>query len=1081
LGITLRTALLSWLVTVLTLLIFVVVIIPQQKRIFQENLESKAHGVAVSLHEVAAGAAVNEDFSSVVDHCKEMLNGDEALDYLVITKNDGFSLIHERTGWRSETNASKAWRPDVREPVSGIGFVPLFNRRVFHYSQPFDYSGIHWGWIHVGLSLDSYDRNVAAVYRRTGMLAIGCIVLSLLASGFYAKRLVRPILSLRKVVQKVAGGDLSARAVVESGDELGNLASSVNSMTEALLRRDRILQSVRFAAQQFLSTLKWDAVIHEVLARIGEAATASRVCVFENHTGKNCSLLTSKRFEWVDTGVPPLIDDPHFQNFAWSQAGLSHWAEQLQHSECITTSSRSWTPPERALLEPKGICSLLLIPIRVENAWWGFLCLEDCDRDRQWTEAERDSLRAAADMLGAAITRQHTQDALLYAKEAAEAASQAKSQFLANMSHEIRTPITGVMGMLQLLQRTPLDDKQRRYVNNTMISADTLLKVIGDVLDFSKIEAGKLELEAAPFSLPEVMDVTLGLLAERAETNGLELACRVAADVPRQLVGDPDRLRQVLLNLLSNAIKFTERGTVVASCSLAERTDEAVTLRFEVKDTGTGIVPEQQAMIFDAFCQADNSMSRTYGGTGLGLSICRQLARLMGGQVGVQSVFGKGSTFWFTARFKLAALTDGPAAAPGLVDFRGLRVLVVDDCSVVREIVCDYVRTWKGVPEAAAEAATGLEKLRRAAAQGEPFAVAVLDWRMPGLDGFELARLVKQEAGLRALGLVLLSSFTQTNPAPDFEKSGFSAWLPKPVRKSELYDAIIRAANGRLSHAPKRPAAALQPSVGLMEIKGSGNILLAEDNDINQEVASEMLAALGYHCVRVRNGREAVASAQNGTGDLLLMDCQMPEMDGYEATRLIRRWEQQEAPEVRRGRRLPIVALTAHAMKGDRSRCLEAGMDDYLTKPLDPGELARMLARWMPRSVVSETCPAAVPAEIAKAGLPRDGIDFPSLLRRCMGKRDLAARLVQKFLIQAGADVQDLEVAIREQDAVRLRMVAHRIKGSAANVSAEAVREIASHLEILGRDGNLAPAPEFIARLRASMEAVKDSTASPPL
>jgi len=1072
-GITLRTALLSWLVTISTLLIFVVVIIPQQKRIFQENLESKAHGVAVSLHEVAAGAAVNEDFSSVVDHCKEMLNGDEALDYLVITKNDGFSLIYDRTGWHSETNAGKIWRPEVRKSASGIGFVPLFNRRVFHYSQPFDYSGIQWGWIHVGLSLDSYDRDVTAVYRRTGLLAIGCIVLSLLASVVYAKRLVRPILSLRKVVQKVAGGDLSARAVVESGDELGILAGSVNSMTEALLRRDKILQSVRFAAQQFLSTLKWDAVIHDVLAKVGEAATASRVCVFENHTGKNRSLLTSKRFEWTADGIPPLIDDPELQDFSWNQSGLGHWAEQLQRSECVSTSSQSWTPSERAVLEPRGIFSLLLIPINVENAWWGFLVLEDCNNDRQWTDAERDSLRAAADMLGAAITRQRTQDALLHAKEVAEAASQAKSQFLANMSHEIRTPITGVLGMLQLLQRTPLDDKQRRYVNNTVISADTLLKVIGDVLDFSKIEAGKLDLEEALFSLPEVMDVAIGLLAERAETNGLELACHVAANVPRQLVGDPDRLRQVLLNLLSNAVKFTERGTVVATCTLVELAGEAVTLRFEVRDTGAGIVPEQQAMIFDAFCQADNSMSRTHGGTGLGLSICRELVRLMGGQIGVQSAFGRGSMFWFTARFKLSALTAASAAVPGLVDFRGLRVLVVDDCPVVREIVCDYVRTWKGVPEEAAEAAAGLRKLRRAAAQGEPFAVAVLDWRMPGLDGFELARLVKEDAGIRDLGLVLLSSFTQTSLAPDFEKSGFSAWLPKPVRKSELYDAIIRAANGRLSDSPKRPAPSPSPVASLTRAKGSGTILLAEDNDINQEVASEMLAALGYLCVRVRNGREAVASAQNGVGELLLMDCQMPEMDGYEATRQIRQWEQQATPESRRGRHLPIVALTAHAMKGDRSRCLEAGMDDYLTKPLDPGELARMLARWMPQAGPLETPSVAVTAKTADAGAPEAGIDHPSLLRRCMGKQDLAVRLVQKFLVQAGADVHDLEAAIREQDAVRLRMVAHRIKGSAANVSAEAVRDTAGRLEILGRDGNLAAAPEILARLRVNLESVK--------
>jgi signal transduction histidine kinase/DNA-binding response OmpR family regulator/HPt (histidine-containing phosphotransfer) domain-containing protein/HAMP domain-containing protein len=1075
LSITQRTALLSWLVTLLTLSFFVIVIIPQQKRIFLENLESKAHGVAVSLHGVAAGAALNEDFSSVVDHCQEMLDGDQALDYLVITKNDGFSLIYDRTGWRTETNAAKIWRPDKREPVSGIKVVPIFNRRVFHYSQPFDYSGIQWGWIHVGLSLESYDRNVAAVYHRTGLLAICCIVLSLLASVVYAKRLVRPILNLREVVQQVAGGNLSARAEVGSRDELGYLASSVNSMTEALLKRDKMLRSVGFAAQQFLSTSKWDTVINEVIAKIGEAAAVSRVCVFENHAGPNSGLLASQRFEWSAPGVPSQITNPALQNFSCSHPGLAHWTTQFQHCECISTNSQNWTPAERTVLEPLGIRSLLLIPIRVENVWWGFLGLTDCFDDRQWTEAERDSLQAAADMLGAAITRQRTQDALLHAKEAAEAANQAKSQFLANMSHEIRTPITGVIGMLQLLEHTSLDKKQHHYVSNTMTAADTLLTVIGDILDFSKIEAGKLELEEIAFSLPDALNVAVGLLAERAEAKELELACCVADEVPRQLMGDPDRLRQVLLNLLSNAVKFTERGTVVVSCTLAEGTAETAMLRFEVSDTGPGIAPQKQALIFESFCQADNSMSRNHGGTGLGLTICRQLVRLMGGQIGVESVPGQGSTFWFTARFKPAPLADPPAIVPSVVDLRGLRLLVVDDCAVVRKIVCDYVRAWQGVPEEAPEAATGLEKLRQAAAQGHPFSVAILDWRMPGLDGFALARLIQEDPALHATGLVLLSSFTQTDMAPDGENSGFAAWVPKPARKSELYDAIILAANAHFSHPPK--PVATRPSTGTGTVaKESGTVLLAEDSDINREVASEMLTALGYHCVCVQNGREAVARVQNGAVDLVLMDCQMPEMDGYEATRLIRQGEPQPAPNGRREQHLPIVALTAHAIKGDRDRCLAAGMDDYLTKPLDPAELARTLAHWMPHPGAANCRTDTIPAKAAGADTPKTGIDFPALLHRCMGRQDLARRLIKIFLAQASADVQELETAIREQDAPRLRMVAHRIKGSAANMSAEAVRESASRLEALGRDGNLAAAPELQAQLRAHLADVKDPT-----
>jgi signal transduction histidine kinase/DNA-binding response OmpR family regulator/HPt (histidine-containing phosphotransfer) domain-containing protein/HAMP domain-containing protein len=1077
LGITLRTALLSWLVTISTLLLFVGVIIPQQKRIFLENLESKASGVAVSLHEVAAGAAVNEDFSSVVDHCTDMLNGDPTLDYIVITKNDGFSLICDRTGWHSESNAEESWRPQKRQVVSGIGTVPVFNRRVFHYSQPFDYSGIQWGWINVGLSLQSYDRNVALVYQRTGLLAIFCIMLSLAASGLYAKRLVKPILSLEKVVQKVAGGDLSARASVASRDELGSLANSVNSMTEALLRRDKILQSVRFAAQEFLSTSKWEEVIEDVLAKIGEAAAVSRIRVLEFHSDGKDGPSALSRFHWYAPDQPVADDTPPNSAMTMQAADFYPWRDSLNIGESIAVSDGDVEGIPRQLIGGEDSKSALVIPILVEGAWWGSLTLVAHDSGHEWTPAEQDSLRAAADMLGAAITRQRTQDDLLRAKEAAEAASVAKSQFLANMSHEIRTPITGVLGMLELLRCTNLDDKQRRYVSNTMASAETLLTVIGDVLDFSKIEAGKLDLEETTFTLPDVLEASVRLLAEKAEAKGVELACRVADDVTRQVVGDPDRLRQVLINLLSNAVKFTESGSVVLSCSLVAGNQAKTLLRFEVKDTGCGIAPQHQALIFDAFCQADNSMSRIHGGTGLGLTICRQIVRLLGGEIGVQSTLGQGSLFWFTAQFKCVDGSDDCTAHSSGVDMRGKRVLVVDDCAVAREIVCDYVRAWKGLPEEAPEASTGLEKLRSAALQGEPFSVALLDWRMPGLDGFALARLIKQEPSLSSTGLVLLSGFAKGSVEMEFESAGFAAALAKPVRKSELYDAIVTTTNGRLHQNPKSQITKPLDVTRLKSNRASLTVLLAEDNDINQEVASEILAALGYDCKRVRNGREALATVKNGLGDLVLMDCQMPEMDGYEATRLIRQWEQQEAPNGRRGRRLPVVALTAHAMKGDRARCLEAGMDDYLTKPLEIEELAKTLTRWLPRPEALASPGNGTPVQTFGTIAWKEGIDYQGLLRRCMGNPDLAGRLIQKFLSQATADIVEIDAAVSEQDAKRLRQVAHRLKGTAANLSAEAVRECAARLELLAHDGNLGQAAELVALLRASMETIEASAA----
>lgn len=1074
LSITLRTALLSWLVTIATLLIFVVVIIPQQKRTFLENLASKAHGVAVALRDVGAGAAMNDDYTAVIDYCKELLRGDQSLDFLVITKNDGYMLQNDRKGWSQHTNAGKEWRPDKREANSGIRTVPLFNRRVFHYSIPFDYSGIEWGWIHVGLSLDSYDRSVAMVYQRTGVLAVICIALSLLASVVYARRLVRPILNLRQVVRQVADGDLTARAAVDSGDELGSLANSVNLMTDALLRRDRILESVRFAAQRFLSSSDWTTVIEEVLSKIGSAAAISRIRVYENQTQAGQLESVRRRFEWIASDVP--------YNSAQADAAMqfapgqhfNDWLEVLIRGDVVAVHFRELTAEQQRVLKANDFKSILVVPITVESRWWGLLTLADCRAERPWTEAEKDSFRAAAEMLGAAIARQRTQDILLRAKEAAEAASRAKSQFLANMSHEIRTPITGVMGMLNLLGRTPLEEKQRRYVTNAIASADALLTVIGDVLDFSKIEAGKLELEELDLSPADVIDVAGRLLAEKAEAKGLEVACRVSKDVPPRLLGDPDRLRQVLINLLSNAVKFTERGTIVLSCDLAERTDTATTLRFSVKDSGCGIAAEQQTLIFEAFCQADSSMSRSYGGTGLGLTICRQLVHLMGGQIGVQSTPGTGSVFSFTACFKHPAPKDQEKTSVPVVDFRGLRVLVVDDCPIVREIVCDYVRTWKAVPDEAPEAATGLEKLRRAASQGEPFSVAVLDWHMPGLDGFALARLIQEDPALRSTGLILLSGFTKTNPVPEPETTRFSASLPKPVRKSELYDAIITAANGRLRPLPQAPVVKPQPVAQPVPTRGTGTVLLAEDNEINQEVASEMLTAMGYRCVRVRNGREAVASVRGGLADLVLMDCQMPELDGYEAARLIREWELQKSPEDRHKGRLPIVALTAHAMKGDRARCLEAGMDDYLTKPLDPEELAKMLAKWMPHQPeVMQAASAPAPA----AG--SEPIDYPSLLRRCMGKEELAARLVQKLMTQAELNVREILEAIDRGDATVLAASAHRLKGASANVSAGALKQVAADLEQLGRSGHLANAAALGTQLQHELDRLKSSAPRP--
>ena len=648
LGIKLRTALLSWLVTIVTLLIFVIVIIPEQKQTFLENLDSKAHGVAVSLRDVAAGAVVNADFSTVVDHCMQILNGDKSIDYIVITRNDGFSLLHDRSGWRQEDKLSENWHPAERSVRSGIDRDSMFNRRVFHYSQPFDYSGIEWGWIHVGLTLDSYDRSVATVYWRTSILAVICIVFSFVASIIYARRLVQPILVLRTVVQKIAGGDLSTRAIINTGDELGSLAGSVNKMTEALLKRDKILQSVRFAAQRFLSTPAWNAVIEEVLMNIGQAASVSRVYVFVNHLDEEENLLSSQRYEWVAAGIDSQANNANLQGFPWYGEGFDRWADLLERGELISASVRNLSKAERDLLEPQGIKSLLLVPIMVENAWWGFLGLDECLRERDWTDAEQDSLRAAADMLGAAIAKQQTQDALLNAKEAAEAASKAKSQFLANMSHELRTPLNHIIGFTELVvdkRLGSLGQKQEQYLGNVLQSSRHLLSLVNDILDLSKVEAGKLELEPGPVNFKQLLENSLVMVKEKAMRHGIQLSFD-GDGIPEEITADDRKLKQILYNLLFNAVKFTPDGGRVrlAACMAA---DEGY-VEISVTDTGIGIKSKDLKRIFDPFEQADGSSGRKYEGTGLGLSLTRKLVELHGGRIWAESDGkGRGSRFSF--------------------------------------------------------------------------------------------------------------------------------------------------------------------------------------------------------------------------------------------------------------------------------------------------------------------------------------------------------------------------------------------------------------------------------------------------
>mgnify|MGYP000899868575 CR=1 FL=1 len=880
----------------------------------------------------------------------------------------------------------------------------------------------------------------------------GSLIISLplgqVISALLSRQLLRPMQHLQAGVQHIGQGDLSYRIGLDPRNEIGRVAVAFDDMAARLQERERQVAAQTAALQE--SEARYRAIVEDQTELICRYAPDG-VITFVNEA--YCRYFGKRREELLGHSFMPLIPLE------------DQWLVEAR------VATLSWENPtatvEHRVILPNG-----------EIRWQHWTDRAICDEWRRIVEFAG---------VGQDITdRKRAEEALQQAKDAAEAASRAKSEFLAAMSHEIRTPMNGVLGMAELLLGTPLNDQQRRFADMILNSGRALLAIINDILDFSKIEAGKLELDIAPFDLRELVEDTMLLLAKRAHEKGLDLISDLPLNLPDSVRSDPVRLRQVLANLVGNAIKFTERGEVLVRLRVLDQDAMTPRLRFEIQDTGIGIVPEAQARIFDAFTQADGSTTRRYGGTGLGLTITRRLVRLMGGEIGVDSTPGAGSRFWFTLPLSQRIGSVRPFWS-AWSNWRGLRVLLVDDNATNREILRRQLMVWGLANDEAENGPQALVRLQNAVQAGQPYDLALVDMRMPDMDGLELARRIRADPALAKLRLALLSSNGGETLAEQAARVGMRELLHKPVRQAELYDALYRLLRRVAEPISQRPASPMVRSA-----RFAGRILIAEDNLVNQEMARAVLETLGCQAEVAANGQEAVEAVTRTRYDLILMDCQMPVLDGFAATAAIRHWEQAEGRS-----RLPIVALTANVIKGFREECLVAGMDDYLSKPFEQEQLIAVLERWLPAGERPVPTPAApsppispppagaevvAPAEPAfpvasdptSSPLARSALDQIRALQR-PGAPDLLHKIIGLYLESSPQLLRQMREAVAAEDGEALRQAAHSLKSSSANLGATQLAAVCKQLEQRGREQRLTDSAELLRELETRYRQTRDA------